>query len=75
MKKMLVMLVLGASAALPGSAFAATADDNHSDSNAWQAPQMAAQFEPAGLGTVAGPGQTSPTFGPYDQQRLDNFGQ
>ncbi|HLW60708.1 MAG TPA: hypothetical protein VKV57_12395 [bacterium] len=76
MKTMLVMLILGMSIALPGAASAAAGDDTHPDrSNPWQAAQGAPETEPTNLGTVAGPAQAQPNFGPYSQQRLDNRGQ
>ncbi len=59
MKKMLAMLILGATMALPGAAFAAEAGtDNHPDYRMpFQAPAVYTQYGSTGDGTVAGPGQ------------------
>jgi hypothetical protein len=78
MKKMLAMLILGATIALPAvGAFAEPGDDHHPDQPAtWLTPAVVLQTEPmtpADPGTLAGPGQTQPE-GPYNQQRLDNMG-
>jgi hypothetical protein len=78
MKKVLAMLILGATIALPAAtAFAEPGDDHHPDHPAtWQATGVTLQTEPttpADPGTLAGPGSTQP-YGPYFQQRLDNMG-
>jgi hypothetical protein len=59
MKKMLAMLILGATIALPAAAFAAEAGtDNRPDfPSTYQAPAVYLQTEPVNLGTVSGPGQ------------------
>jgi len=60
MKKMLAMLILGATIALPAAAFAAEAGtDNRPDfPSTYQAPAAVyLQTEPMNLGTVSGPGQ------------------
>ncbi len=59
MKKMLAMLILGATIALPGAAFANEAGtDNYPDhSMPYQAPAVYLQTGPTNLGTVAGPSQ------------------
>ena len=58
MKKMLAMLVLGASIAMPAAAFAAEAGtDNHPDhSMPYQAPAVYTSAGSTDQGTVAGPG-------------------
>jgi hypothetical protein len=76
MKKMLAMLILGASIALPASAFAA--DDNHPDHPAaGQTSGLVSQTDataPGDPGMVAGPGQSTGP-GPYFQLRIDNMQQ
>ena len=78
-KKMLAMLILGASIAWPAAGvFAAAGDDNHPDHPvAGQNSGLVLQTEetaPADPGMIAGPGQT-PAPGPYFQLRIDNMGQ
>jgi hypothetical protein len=61
MKKMLAMLILGASIALPAAAFAAEqGTDNHPDGTVPAAP-VYLQSGPTDSGTVAGPGQQRPS--------------
>ncbi len=73
MRKMLAVLVLGVSLALPAAAFAEAGDDHHPDHpSTWQVSQVVLQTEPTNLGTVAGPGQNQPV---WIQQRYDNYGQ
>ena len=76
MKKMLAMLILGASIALPAAAFAA--DDNHPDHPAaGQNSGLVLQTDetaPADPGMVAGPGQSSEPR-PYFPLRIDNMQQ
>jgi hypothetical protein len=58
MKKMLAMLILGASIALPAAAFAAEqGTDNHPDHSTPQAPAVYLQTDQTNPGTIAGPGQ------------------
>ena len=58
MKKMLAMLILGASIVLPAAAFAAEpGTDNHPDHSTSQAAQVYPQSGPTDSGTIAGPGQ------------------
>ena len=78
MNKMLVTLIVGATIALP-AAGAFAGDDQHPDHpDMWQTPGVAVQAEPttpADPGILAGPGQAPTYFGPYHEQRLENFGQ
>ncbi len=63
MKKMLVMLILGASIALPAAAFAAEqGTDNHPDQSTPQAPAVYLQTDQTNPGTIAGPGQNPNTI-------------
>ncbi len=59
MKKMLAMLILGASIALPAAAFAGGDEGGQDriDRGTSQAPAVYLQTEPANPGTVAGPDQ------------------
>jgi len=62
MKKMLAMLILGASIALPAAAFAAEqGTDNHPDHSTSQAAPVYLQSGPTDSGAVAGPGQQRPS--------------
>jgi hypothetical protein len=78
MKRMLAMLIVGATIALP-AAGAFAGDDSHPDHmDPWQTPGVVLQTEPmtpAAPGTLAGPDQTQPNYGPYHELRLDNMGQ
>jgi hypothetical protein len=59
MKKMLAMLILGASIALPAAAFVGGDEGGQDriDRGTSQAPAVYLQTEPANPGTVAGPSQ------------------
>jgi len=79
MKKMLAMLILGASIAWPAAGvYAAPGDDNHPDHPvAGQNSGLVLQTEETAAGDpgmIAGPGQTAAP-GPYFQLRIDNMGQ
>jgi len=79
MKKMLAMLILGASIAWPAAGvYAAAGDDNHPDHPvAGQNSGLVLQTEETAAGDpgmIAGPGQTAAP-GPYFQLRIDNMGQ
>jgi hypothetical protein len=76
MKKMLAMLILGASIAWP-AAGAFARDDSHPDHpvpglNSGLVSQTD-ETAPGDPGMIAGPGQT-PAPGPYFQLRIDNMG-
>ena len=62
MRNALVMLILGASIALPAAAFAAeSGTDNHPDYRGPGAPpQLILRTGPATLGKIAGPSQEIP---------------
>jgi hypothetical protein len=78
MKKLLAMLIVGATIALP-AAGAFAGEDTHPDRpNMWQTPGVVLQTEPAtpaAPGTLAGPGQAPTDLGPYHELRLENIGQ
>ena len=80
MRKMLAMLIVGATIALPAAGAFAGDDSNSNDDhlNMWQAPAVVLQTEPttpAAPGTLAGPGQAPTYFGPYHELRLENMTQ
>lgn len=78
MRKMLAMLIVGATIALPAAGAFAGDDRNNDHPDTWQSPAVVLQTEPAtpaGPGMLAGPGQAPTYLGPYNEQRLENMGQ
>ena len=71
MRRMLALMLLGASTVISGApAFAA--DDTHSDHpNSWQTPQVMLQIEPANSGAVAG---SEAQRSVYSESRYENYG-